>query len=102
MTRRCNQTWLHHRLPSRKESSTEETTTSETTTTEDHATEAEEQSWWRQRRGRLMAFGLGKIAVLESKLDIYEDLSKEMLTNLKKQSGLSQKIATGLYYLGAL
>ena len=26
-----------------------------------------------------MAFGLGKLAVLESKLDIYEDLSKEML-----------------------
>lgn len=31
-----------------------------------------------------MAFGLGKIAVLESKLDIYEDLSKEMLDKLER------------------
>jgi len=34
-----------------------------------------------------MAFGLGKIAVLESKLDIYEDLSKEMLDKLEKAVG---------------
>ena len=31
-----------------------------------------------------MAFGLGKLAVLESKLDIYEDLSKEMLEQLER------------------
>jgi len=31
-----------------------------------------------------MAFGLGKVAVLESKLDIYEDLSKEMLDKLER------------------
>lgn len=31
-----------------------------------------------------MAIGLGKIAVLESKLDIYEDLSKEMLDKLER------------------
>ena len=30
-----------------------------------------------------MAFGLGKLAVLESKLNIYEDLSKEMLAKLE-------------------
>ena len=30
-----------------------------------------------------MAFGLQKLAVLESKLDIYEDLSREMLTKLE-------------------
>ena len=30
-----------------------------------------------------MAFGLGKLAVLESKFDIYEDLSKEMLSKLE-------------------
>ena len=30
-----------------------------------------------------MAFGLGKIQVLESKLDIYEDLSREMLSRLE-------------------
>jgi len=29
-----------------------------------------------------MAFGLGRLAVLESKLNIYEDLSKEMLDKL--------------------
>ncbi len=34
-----------------------------------------------------MVFGLGKIAVLESKLDIYEDLSKEMLDKLEKAVG---------------
>lgn len=34
-----------------------------------------------------MAFGLGKLAVLESKLDIYEDLSKEMLDKLEKAVG---------------
>ena len=34
-----------------------------------------------------MPFGLGKIAVLESKLDIYEDLSKEMLDKLEKAVG---------------
>ena len=31
-----------------------------------------------------MAFGLGKLAVLESKLDIYEDLSKEMMDKLER------------------
>ena len=31
-----------------------------------------------------MAFGLGKLAVLEAKLDIYEDLSKEMLDKLER------------------
>ena len=34
-----------------------------------------------------MAFGLGKLAVLESKLSIYEDLSKEMLDKLEKAVG---------------
>ena len=34
-----------------------------------------------------MVFGLGKIAVLESKLDIYEDLSKEMLDKLERAVG---------------
>tara|TARA_S200002703_G_scaffold160023_1_gene176141 strand:- start:1616 stop:2044 length:429 start_codon:yes stop_codon:yes gene_type:complete len=34
-----------------------------------------------------VVFGLGKIAVLESKLDIYEDLSKEMLDKLEKAVG---------------
>ena len=29
-------------------------------------------------------FGLGKLQVLESKLDIYEDLSKEMLEKLER------------------
>ena len=29
-------------------------------------------------------FGLGKLAILESKLDIYEDLSKEMLDKLER------------------
>ena len=32
-------------------------------------------------------FGLGKLAVLESKLDIYEDLSKEMLDKLERAVG---------------
>ena len=44
-----------------------------------------------------MAFGLGKLAVLESKLNIYEDLSKEMLDKLEKAVGTisdnSNKIA---------
>ena len=31
-----------------------------------------------------MAFGLQKLAVLESKLNIYEDLSKEMLDKLER------------------
>jgi len=31
-----------------------------------------------------MAFGLGKLAVLESKLGIYEELSKEMLDKLER------------------
>ena len=31
-----------------------------------------------------MALGFGKLAVLESKLDIYEDLSKEMLDKLER------------------
>ena len=31
-----------------------------------------------------MALGLGKLAVLESKLNIYEDLSKEMLDKLER------------------
>ena len=47
-----------------------------------------------------MAFGLGKIAVLESKLDIYEDLSKEMLDKLERAvttiSDNSNKIAVVL------
>ena len=34
-----------------------------------------------------MALGLGKLAVLESKLDIYEDLSKEMLDKLERAVG---------------
>ncbi len=34
-----------------------------------------------------MAFGLGRLAVLESKLDIYEDLSKEMLDKLERAVG---------------
>ena len=44
-----------------------------------------------------MAFGLGRLAVLESKLNIYEDLSKEMLDKLEKAVGTisenSNKIA---------
>ena len=44
-----------------------------------------------------MAWGLGKLAVLESKLNIYEDLSKEMLDKLEKAVGTisdnSNKIA---------
>ncbi len=44
-----------------------------------------------------MVFGFGKLAVLESKLDIYEDLSKEMLDKLEKAVGTisenSNKIA---------
>ena len=44
-----------------------------------------------------MAFGLGKLAVLESKLGIYEDLSKEMLDKLERAvttiSDNSNKIA---------
>ena len=44
-----------------------------------------------------MAFGFGKLAVLESKLSIYEDLSKEMLDKLEKAVGTisenSNKIA---------
>jgi hypothetical protein len=35
----------------------------------------------------IVAFGLGKLAVLESKLNIYEDLSKEMLDKLEKAVG---------------
>ena len=42
-------------------------------------------------------FGLGKLAVLESKLNIYEELSKEMLDKLEKAVGTisdnSNKIA---------
>ena len=34
-----------------------------------------------------MPFGLGRLAVLESKLDIYEDLSKEMLDKLERAVG---------------
>jgi len=34
-----------------------------------------------------MAFGLGRLAVLESKLDIYEDLSQQMLDKLEKAVG---------------
>jgi hypothetical protein len=34
-----------------------------------------------------MAFGLGRLAVLESKLNIYEDLSKEMLDKLERAVG---------------
>jgi len=44
-----------------------------------------------------MAFGLQKLAVLESKLGIYEDLSKEMLDKLERAVGTisenSNKIA---------
>ena len=44
-----------------------------------------------------MVFGLGKLAVLESKLNIYEDLSKEMLDKLERAVGTisdnSNKIA---------
>ena len=44
-----------------------------------------------------MAFGFGKLAVLESKLDSYEDLSKEMLDKLERAVGTisenSNKIA---------
>ena len=44
-----------------------------------------------------MAFGLGKLQVLESKFDIYEDLSKEMLDKLERAvttiSDNSNKIA---------
>ena len=44
-----------------------------------------------------MAFGLGKLEVLESKLSIYEDLSKEMLDKLERAvttiSDNSNKIA---------
>ena len=44
-----------------------------------------------------MAFGLSKLQVLESKLDIYEDLSKEMLDKLERAvttiSDNSNKIA---------
>ena len=44
-----------------------------------------------------MAFGLGKLAVLESKLNIYEDLSQQMLEKLEKAVGTisenSNKIA---------
>ena len=46
-----------------------------------------------------MAFGLGKLAVLESKLDIYEDLSKEMLDKLERAvasiSDNSNRVALG-------
>ena len=34
-----------------------------------------------------MSFGFGRLAVLESKLDIYEDLSKEMLDKLERAVG---------------
>jgi len=34
-----------------------------------------------------VAFGLGKLEVLQSKLDIYEDLSKEMLDKLERAVG---------------
>ena len=34
-----------------------------------------------------MAFGLGKLAVLESKLNIYEDLSQQMLDKLERAVG---------------
>jgi len=44
-----------------------------------------------------MAFGLGRLAVLESKLDIYEDLSQQMLDKLERAVGTisdnSNKIA---------
>ena len=44
-----------------------------------------------------VAFGLGKLAVLESKLDIYEDLSQQMLDKLERAVGTisenSNKIA---------
>lgn len=44
-----------------------------------------------------MAFGFGKLAVLESKFDIYEDLSKQMLDKLERAVGTisenSQRVA---------
>jgi hypothetical protein len=44
-----------------------------------------------------MAFGFGKFAVLESKFDIYEELSKEMLDKLERAVGTisenSQRVA---------
>ena len=44
-----------------------------------------------------MAFGLGRLAVLESKLNLYEDLSQQMLDKLEKAVGTisenSNKIA---------
>ena len=47
-----------------------------------------------------MAFGLGKLQVLENKLEIYEDLSKEMLDKLERAvttiSENSNKIAVVL------
>ncbi|UNH61250.1 hypothetical protein SSZBM1_133 [Synechococcus phage S-SZBM1] len=47
-----------------------------------------------------MAFGSSKVAVLESKLNIYEDLSKEMLDKLERAvetiSQNSQKVAVVL------
>ena len=41
-----------------------------------------------------MALGIGKIAVLESKLDIYEELSKEMLDKLEKAVGTISENST--------
>ena len=43
-----------------------------------------------------MAFGLGKLAVLESKLDIYEDLSKEMLDKLERAAIILERHETRL------
>ena len=37
-----------------------------------------------------MAFGLGRLAVLESKLDIYEDLSKDEWMRKLKNEDLEQ------------
>ena len=46
-----------------------------------------------------MAFGLQKLAVLESKLDIYEDLSKEMLDKLERAVGtISENSNKGYLY----
>ena len=49
-----------------------------------------------------MAFGLGKLAVLESKLNIYEDLSQQMLDKLEKAVGtISDNSNKDCCHLGA-
>ncbi|AIX26457.1 hypothetical protein Syn7803US116_160 [Synechococcus phage ACG-2014d] len=52
-----------------------------------------------------MAFGLGKLNTLEAKLDIYEDLSKEMLDKLERAvdriSENSNRVAIMLAIVGS-